>query len=68
MHILCMAGVHYGYGFAVEGVGKVPFVGVGHEIGAWWAAVYGVAQSWTRLTRLSSSSVTEGQNEKKVDP
>ena len=26
--------------------------------GAWWAAVYGVAQSWTRLTRLSSSSNT----------
>ena len=24
--------------------------------GAWWATVYGVAQSWTRLTRLSSSS------------
>ena len=24
--------------------------------GAWWAAVYGVAQSRTRLTRLSSSS------------
>ena len=24
--------------------------------GAWWAAVYGVAQSWTRLRRLSSSS------------
>ena len=24
--------------------------------GAWWAAVYGVAQSWTRLTQLSSSS------------
>ena len=23
---------------------------------AWWAAIYGVAQSWTRLTRLSSSS------------
>ena len=23
---------------------------------AWWAAVYGVSQSWTRLTRLSSSS------------
>ena len=23
---------------------------------AWWAAVYGVAQSWTRLMRLSSSS------------
>ena len=25
--------------------------------GAWWAAVYGVAQSRTRLKRLSSSSV-----------
>ena len=24
--------------------------------GAWWAAVYGVAQSWTRLKRLSSST------------
>ena len=26
------------------------------EGGAWWAAVYGVAQSWTQLKRLSSSS------------
>ena len=25
--------------------------------GAWWAAVYGVAQSQTRLKRLSSSSI-----------
>ena len=24
--------------------------------GAWWAAIYGVALSWTRLKRLSSSS------------
>ena len=24
--------------------------------GAWWAAVYGVTQSWTPLKRLSSSS------------
>jgi len=24
--------------------------------GAWWAAVYGVTQSWTRLKQLSSSS------------
>ena len=24
--------------------------------GAWWAAVFGVAQSWTRLKRLNSSS------------
>ena len=23
---------------------------------AWWAAVYGVAKSWTRLKRISSSS------------
>ena len=26
--------------------------------GAWWAAVYGVVQSWTRLKQLSSSSMT----------
>ena len=26
--------------------------------GAWWAAVSGIAQSWTRLKRLSSSSMT----------
>jgi len=30
--------------------------------GAWWAAVYGVAQSRTRLKRLSSSSSSEGMN------
>ena len=28
--------------------------------GAWWAAVYGVAQSRTRLKRLSSSSSSSG--------
>ena len=28
--------------------------------GAWWASVYGVAQSWTRLKRLSSR-VMQGQ-------
>ena len=33
--------------------------------GAWWAAVYGVAQSWTRLKRLSSSS-SMGLKEKRV--
>ena len=27
--------------------------------GAWWAAVSGVAQSWTRLKRLSSSSSSQ---------
>ena len=26
--------------------------------GVWWAAIYGVTQSWTRLKRLSSSSRT----------
>ena len=30
--------------------------------GAWWAAVYGVAQSGTRLKRLSSSSSRHGSN------
>ena len=25
--------------------------------GAWWAAVYGVAQSWTQLKRLSAAAV-----------
>ena len=24
--------------------------------GTWWAAIYGVSQSWTRLKQLSSSS------------
>ena len=28
--------------------------------GAWWAAVYGVAQSWTQLKWLSSSSSSKG--------
>ena len=30
--------------------------------GAWWAAVYGVAQSWTRLKRLGSSSSSSKAN------
>ena len=29
--------------------------------GAWWAAVCGVTQSWTRLKRLSSSSLNHNQ-------
>ena len=28
--------------------------------GAWWAAVYGIAQNWTRLKQLSSSSSSFG--------
>ena len=43
------------------------------DVEAWWAAIYGVAQSWTRLKRLSSSSSSsfsltvnkQTQNEKK---
>ena len=27
--------------------------------GAWWAAVHWVAQSWTRLKRISSSSIID---------
>ena len=34
--------------------------------GAWWAAVCGVAQSWTRLKRLSRSSFQRLVNIKKV--
>ena len=30
--------------------------------GAWWAAIYEVAQSWTRLKRLSSSSSSKSIN------
>ena len=33
--------------------------------GAWWAAVYGVTQSWTRLKQLSSSSrIKETKNQR----
>ena len=31
---------------------------------AWWAAIYGVAQSWTRLKRLSSSSSSSSSSSK----
>ena len=35
--------------------------------GAWWAAVHGVTQSWTRLKRLSnSSSIPESELEEKL--
>ena len=33
--------------------------------GAWWAAIYGVTQSWTRLKQLSSSSSSRGTKKKK---
>ena len=34
--------------------------------GAWWAAISGVAQSWTRLKRLSSSSSSPSGNPLKM--
>ena len=36
--------------------------------GAWWAAIYGVAQSRTRLKRLSSSSSKNNIGEGNVSP
>ena len=35
--------------------------------GTWWSAVYGVAQSWTRLKRLSSSSSSNSSNSPKIN-
>ena len=54
-------------GETIPGSGRSPGEGNGNPLqcpclenprdgGAWWAAIYGVAQSWTRLKRLSSSS------------
>ena len=51
----------------IPGSGRSPGVGNGNPLqysclenprdrGPWWAAVYGVAQSWARLKQLSSSS------------
>ena len=51
----------------IPGLGRSPREGNGNPLqypclknpmdgGAWWAAIYGVAQSRTRLKRLSSSS------------
>ena len=32
MHVLGVAGIHDGYGIAIDGVGKIPLVGVGHVV------------------------------------
>ena len=53
---------------SIPGSGSCPGIGNGNPLqcsclenprdgGAWWAAVYGVAQGRTRLKRLSSSSI-----------
>ena len=34
--------------------------------GDWWAAIYGVAQSWTRLKQLSSSSSMSPRRENRT--
>ena len=36
--------------------------------GAWWAAIYGVAQSRTRLKRLSSSSSSSSKRQRREKP
>ena len=60
---------------SIPGLGTSPGEGNGNiflyfcldncmDRGAWWAVVYGVAQSWTRLKRLSSSSFPGGSEGK----
>ena len=59
---------------SIPGLGRSPGEGNGNPLqcsclenprdeGAWWAAIYGVAQSWTRLKRLSSSSSSNNRRE-----
>ena len=68
----CICSGHAGQGKGV----RLPFLGEGNgnplqcsclenprDGGAWWAAVYGVAQSRTRLKRLSSSSSLSSYSE-----
>lgn len=42
MHVLCVAGIDHGDGLAVEGVGIVPLVGMGHMV----ALLFPAAQGW----------------------
>ena len=52
--------MHFGQD-AKEGILCHPCLENARDGGAWWAAVYGVAQSRTRLKRLSSSSSSSSQ-------
>ena len=63
---------------SIPGLGRSPGGGYGNPLqysclenprdgGAWWAAVYGVTQSRTRLKRLSSSRVTVEVKETRRD-
>ena len=50
---------HFSLSFIGEGNGnphRYSYLENPRDGGAWWAAIYGVAQSRTRLKRLSSSS------------
>ena len=38
------------------------------DVGAWWAAISGVAQSQTRLKRLSSSSISSQRRQRHPTP
>ena len=60
---------------SIPGLGRSPGEGNGNSLQysclenprdgeAWWAAVCGVAQSWTRLKQLSSSSSSSGSDGK----
>jgi len=55
--------LHFDFDFSLSCIGEgngnplqCSFLENPRDGGAWWAAIYGVAQSWTRLKRLSSSS------------
>ena len=53
--------LHFYFSLSCTGEGngnplKYSFLENPRDRGAWWAAVYGVTQSWTQLKRLSSSS------------
>ena len=61
----------------IPGLGRSPWDGNGNPLqysclenprdrGAWWAAVYGVTQSWTRLKQLSSSSSSRQKGDNAV--
>ena len=57
---------HFSLSCIGEGNGnpvQCPYLGNPRDGGAWWAAVYGVTQSRTRLKRLSSSSSSKGSQD-----
>ena len=62
--ISCIAGIHFSLSCIGEGNSsplQCSCLENPRDGGAWWAAVYGVAQSQTRLKQLSSSSSSTQQ-------